>query len=90
MHVKCKRPQELLTNMTQKRHNQIRLLILPGNFTSVMFQGGDKTDNRVLVLTPHRMFVMTAKVPSKIDQHYHYLDIQVRLLLELQAASLDN
>ena len=55
-----------------------------------MLQGGDKTDNRVLVLTPHRMFVMTAKVPSKIDQHYHYLDIQVRLTLELQAASFDN
>ena len=69
---------------TQKRHNQIRLLILPGNSTSVMLQGGDKTDNRVLVLTPHRMFVMTAKVPSKIDQHYHYLDIQVRPTLELQ------
>ena len=49
-----------------------------------MFQGGDKTDNRVLVLTPHRMFVMTAKVPSKIDQHYHYLDIQVTPTLELQ------
>ena len=86
MHVKCKRPQELLTNRTrtQKRHNQIHLLILPGNSTSVMLQGGDKTDNRVLVLTPHRMFVMTAKVPSKIDQHYHYLDIQVTPTLELQ------
>ena len=69
---------------TQKRHNQIHLHILPGNFTSVMLQGGDKTDNRVLVLTPHRMFVMTAKVPSKIDQHYHYLDIQVTPTLELQ------
>ena len=69
---------------TQKRHNQIQLLILLGKFTSVIFQGGDKTDNRVLVLTPHRMFVMTAKVPSKIDQHYHYLDIQVTPTLELQ------
>ena len=24
--------------------------------------GGDRTDNRVLVFTPHRLFVMTAKV----------------------------
>ena len=39
-------------------------------------KGGDKTDNRILVFTPHRMFVMTAKVPSKIDHHFHYLDIQ--------------
>ena len=48
--------------------------------TSVKLEkGGDKTDNRILVLTPHRMFVMTAKVPSKIDQHYHYLDIQAEM-----------
>ena len=39
-------------------------------------KGGDKTDNRVLVLTPYRLYVMTAKNPSKIDQHFHYLDIQ--------------
>ena len=26
--------------------------------------GGDRTDNRVLVFTPHRLFVMTAKVGS--------------------------
>ena len=42
-------------------------------------KGGDKTDNRILVFTPHRMFVMTAKVPSKIDQHFHYLDIQAEI-----------
>ena len=48
--------------------------------TSVKLEkGGDKTDNRILVLTPHRMFVMTAKVPSKIDQHFHYLDIQAEM-----------
>ena len=30
--------------------------------TSVKLEkGGDKTDNRILVFTPHRMFVMTAK-----------------------------
>ena len=68
----------------ETQHNQIQLVILLGKFTIVIFQGGDKTDNRVLVLTPHRMFVMTAKVPSKIDQHYHYLDIQVTPTLELQ------
>merc|ERR1719410_2806020 len=38
--------------------------------------GGDRTDNRVLVFTPHRLFVMTTKVPTKIDHHFHYLDIQ--------------
>lgn len=38
-------------------------------------KGGDKTDNRILVITPHRLYVMTAKVPSKIDYHFHFLDI---------------
>ena len=39
-------------------------------------KGGDKTDNRILVFSPHRMFVMTNKIPSRIDHHFHYLDIQ--------------
>ena len=38
-------------------------------------KGGDKTDNRIIVLTPHRLYIMTAKVPSKIDHHFHFLDI---------------
>lgn len=37
--------------------------------------GGDKTDNRVIVITPHRLYVMTNKIPTKIDQHFHFLDI---------------
>ena len=39
-------------------------------------KGNDKTDNRILVFSPHRLFVMTAKIPTKIDHHFHYLDIQ--------------
>eukprot|EP00091_Calanus_sinicus_P001699 TRINITY_DN11716_c2_g1_i1.p1 TRINITY_DN11716_c2_g1~~TRINITY_DN11716_c2_g1_i1.p1 ORF type:complete len:111 (-),score=3.39 TRINITY_DN11716_c2_g1_i1:41-373(-) len=39
-------------------------------------KGNDKTDNRILVFPRHRLFVMTAKVPTKIDHHFHYLDIQ--------------
>ena len=38
-------------------------------------KGGDKTDNRIIVITPHRLYVMTAKVPTKIDHHFHFLDI---------------
>ena len=37
--------------------------------------GNEKAENRLLVLTPYRLFVMTAKVPTKIDHHFHYLDI---------------
>ncbi|KAL5287829.1 crml-1 family protein [Megaselia abdita] len=37
---------------------------------------GDKTENRVLVFTPVRIYVLIARVPTKIEHHFHYLDIQ--------------
>lgn len=37
---------------------------------------GDKTDNRVLAFASCRLFVLTAKIPTRVDQHFHYLDIQ--------------
>lgn len=37
---------------------------------------GDKTENRVLVFTPVRVYLLTAKVPTRIDCSFHYLDIQ--------------
>ncbi|XP_043201316.1 F-actin-uncapping protein LRRC16A-like isoform X2 [Amphibalanus amphitrite] len=36
----------------------------------------DKFENRVLAFSACRLFIMTAKVPSRIDHHFHYLDIQ--------------
>ncbi|KAK6644485.1 hypothetical protein RUM43_000752 [Polyplax serrata] len=36
---------------------------------------GDKTENRVLVFSPCRLFILTAKVPTRIDSHFHYLEI---------------
>ncbi|XP_026842617.1 F-actin-uncapping protein LRRC16A isoform X3 [Drosophila persimilis] len=36
---------------------------------------GDKTENRVLVFTPVRVYLLNAKVPTKIECHFHYLDI---------------
>ncbi|KAL1129094.1 hypothetical protein AAG570_013625 [Ranatra chinensis] len=36
---------------------------------------GDKTENRVLVFSPCRLFLLTAKVPTRIDCHFHYLEI---------------
>lgn len=35
----------------------------------------DKTENRVLVFTPVRVYLLTAKVPTRIDCSFHYLDI---------------
>ncbi|GFN95855.1 leucine-rich repeat-containing protein 16a, partial [Plakobranchus ocellatus] len=37
---------------------------------------GDKTENKVLAFTPCRVFVLNAKVPSKLEHSFHFLDIQ--------------
>ena len=63
-------------------HESIRLLL--GKNTKVLLKvpvklelkHGDKTENRILVFTPHRLFMVTAKVPSRIDHQFHYLDIR--------------
>ncbi|KAK7492243.1 hypothetical protein BaRGS_00016540, partial [Batillaria attramentaria] len=36
----------------------------------------DKTENRVLAFSPCRLFVLAAKVPSRIEHSFHFLDIQ--------------
>ena len=68
--------------MTRDIHESIRLLL--GKNTKVLLKvpvklelkHGDKTENRILVFTPHRLFIVTAKVPSRIDHQFHYLDIR--------------
>ncbi|XP_058810147.1 F-actin-uncapping protein LRRC16A-like isoform X3 [Phymastichus coffea] len=35
----------------------------------------DKLENRVLVFSPCRLFILTAKVPTRIDCHFHYLEV---------------
>ncbi|KAK3754087.1 hypothetical protein RRG08_024163 [Elysia crispata] len=37
---------------------------------------GDKTENKVLAFSPCRLFVLNAKVPSKLEHSFHFLDIQ--------------
>ncbi|KAM6973002.1 F-actin-uncapping protein LRRC16A [Aplochiton taeniatus] len=37
---------------------------------------GDKVENRVLALASHRVFLLTARVPSKVEDSLNYLDIQ--------------
>ncbi|XP_044026820.1 F-actin-uncapping protein LRRC16A isoform X2 [Siniperca chuatsi] len=37
---------------------------------------GDKVENRVLALASHRAYLMTARVPSKVEHSFSYLDIQ--------------
>ncbi|KAL0962322.1 hypothetical protein UPYG_G00338620 [Umbra pygmaea] len=56
---------------------------------------GDKVENRVLALASHRVFLLTARIPSKIEQTFNYLDIQgitsnkpTQLLLEYDRGQL--
>ncbi|XP_056154072.1 F-actin-uncapping protein LRRC16A-like [Lampris incognitus] len=37
---------------------------------------GDKVENRVLALASHRAFLLTARIPSKVEHSLNYLDIQ--------------
>lgn len=68
--------------MTRDINESIRLVL--GKNAKILLKvpvklelkGGDKTENRVLVFTAHRLFLMTAKVPTRIDHHFHYLDFK--------------
>ena len=68
-------------SMTRDIHESIRLIL--GKNAKILLKvpvklelKGDKTDNRILVFTAHRLFIMTARVPARIDHHYHYLDFR--------------
>ena len=70
-------------SMTRDIHESIRLLL--GKNVKILLKapvkmetklGGEKTDNRILVFTAYRMFAVTAKVPTRIDHHFHYLDLR--------------
>ncbi|XP_041932944.1 F-actin-uncapping protein LRRC16A [Alosa sapidissima] len=37
---------------------------------------GDKLEKRILALASHRAYLLTARVPSKVEQSFNYLDIQ--------------
>ncbi|XP_061675967.1 F-actin-uncapping protein LRRC16A-like [Syngnathoides biaculeatus] len=37
---------------------------------------GDKTENRVLALASHRIYLLTARIPTKVEHSFNYLEIQ--------------
>ncbi|XP_045495544.1 F-actin-uncapping protein LRRC16A isoform X4 [Colias croceus] len=37
---------------------------------------GDKVDNRVLVITSYRIFITTTKIPTRIDNGFHLMEIE--------------
>ncbi|XP_077576762.1 F-actin-uncapping protein LRRC16A-like isoform X1 [Stigmatopora nigra] len=37
---------------------------------------GDKTENRVLALASHRIYLLTARIPTKVEHCFNFLEIQ--------------
>lgn len=69
------------SQLTKDLNDSVKVLL--GRHTKILVKymvkletKNDKTENRVLVFTPVRMYLLTAKVPTRIDCHFHYLDIQ--------------
>ncbi|XP_026227705.1 F-actin-uncapping protein LRRC16A [Anabas testudineus] len=55
---------------------------------------GDKTENRVLALASHRVYLLTARIPTKVEHSFNYLEIQgiscnkpTQLLIEYERSS---
>ncbi|XP_074539114.1 F-actin-uncapping protein LRRC16A-like isoform X2 [Halichoeres trimaculatus] len=55
---------------------------------------GDKTENRVLALASHRVYLLTARIPAKVEHSLNYLEIQgvtcnkpTQLILEYERGS---
>nr|XP_022912883.1 F-actin-uncapping protein LRRC16A isoform X2 [Onthophagus taurus] len=69
------------SQLTKDLNDSIKVLL--GKQVKILFKNvvkletkGDKTENRVLVFSPCRILLLTAKVPTRIDCHFHYLEVQ--------------
>uniref|UniRef100_A0A674ADF5 Capping protein regulator and myosin 1 linker 1 n=1 Tax=Salmo trutta TaxID=8032 RepID=A0A674ADF5_SALTR len=85
-------PNELLESVRDAVGRKIKLTLKKRLKLEVK---GDKLENRVLALASHRVFLLTARVPTKIEQTFNYLDIQgitsnkpTQLLLEYDRGQL--
>ncbi|TDH03693.1 hypothetical protein EPR50_G00144660 [Perca flavescens] len=66
-------PNELLESVREAVGPRVKLTLR----RKVQLEGkGDKVENRVLALASHRAYLLTARVPSKVEHSFSYLDIQ--------------
>ncbi|XP_062387507.1 F-actin-uncapping protein LRRC16A-like [Sardina pilchardus] len=66
-------PKELLESIKDAVGRKIRLAVKKRVKLEIK---GDKVENRVLALASHRAYILTARIPSKIEQTFNYLEIQ--------------
>ncbi|XP_051247205.1 F-actin-uncapping protein LRRC16A [Dicentrarchus labrax] len=66
-------PNELFESVREAVGRRVKLTLR----TKVQLEvKGDKVENRVLALASHRAYLLTARVPSKVEHSFSYLDIQ--------------
>ncbi|XP_073319009.1 F-actin-uncapping protein LRRC16A isoform X2 [Pagrus major] len=66
-------PNELLESVREAVGRRVKLTLRRKVQLEVK---GDKVENRVLALASHRAYLLTARVPSKVEHSFSYLDIQ--------------
>uniref|UniRef100_UPI0037E75E8F F-actin-uncapping protein LRRC16A n=1 Tax=Semicossyphus pulcher TaxID=241346 RepID=UPI0037E75E8F len=66
-------PNELLESVREAVGRRVKLTLRRKIQLEVK---GDKVENRVLALASHRAYLLTARVPSKVEHSFSYLDIQ--------------
>ncbi|XP_042291207.1 F-actin-uncapping protein LRRC16A isoform X1 [Thunnus maccoyii] len=66
-------PTELLESVREAVGRRVKLTLRRKVQLEVK---GDKVENRVLALASHRAFLLTARIPSKVEHSFSYLDIQ--------------
>lgn len=66
-------PRELLESVRDAVGKKINLSLRKRVNVEVK---GDRLEKRILALASHRAYLLTARVPSKVEQSFNYLDIQ--------------
>ncbi|KAM7420433.1 hypothetical protein PAMA_014922 [Pampus argenteus] len=66
-------PKELLESMRDVLGRKVKLSLRKRVKLEIK---GDKTENRVLALASHRAYLLTARIPTKVEHSFNYLEIQ--------------
>ncbi|XP_068179746.1 F-actin-uncapping protein LRRC16A-like [Antennarius striatus] len=84
-------PKELYESVRDAVGRKVKLLLRKRVKLEIK---GDKTENRVLALASHRAYLLTARIPAKVEHSFNYLEIQgiacnkpTQLLIEYERAS---
>ncbi|XP_053743211.1 F-actin-uncapping protein LRRC16A-like isoform X2 [Synchiropus splendidus] len=66
-------PKELLESVREAVGRKVKLSLRRRVKLEIK---ADKTENRVLALATHRVYLLTARIPSKVEHSFNYLEIQ--------------